>query len=271
MSQANTRTAGCHSEEPELEVPDEALPSPDTQEASYHRVLEIARAVPAPEVKPLRIDPRLACANARAAYREFAPHLAKARELPGADIDAIERLADLPGALLFAYRLVDLVNPPESDLTPRMARARKLRFMLLHQAHAAVAAGLLPEKPVARIAAGTGPIDTAEDLVALVTLYKQHESSLEGRIVATSEDLLEANRLGSQLQEDLQPARAPQKKMSADELSRAKDDRNRLATLLVSSHRELDRVARYLGIAVPSLQSRQPLRKKVVKAEANAQ
>lgn len=270
MSQPDSPTDDCHAQEPALEVPDEALPSLEIQEASYDRVIETARALPESEVKPLRIDSRLACANARAAYTAFLPYLPKARELAGADVEAIERLADLPGAVLFAYRLVDLVDPPKKDLTARMARARTLRFILLHQAHAAVAKGLLPEKPVERIAAGKGAIDTAEDLVALVTLYQQHESVLEGRIVATAEDLVEANLLGSQLQEELQPSRAPQKKASPDELSRVKDDRNRLATLLTQSHRELVRVGSYLGLKLPSLHSRQPLRKKALKEEGGS-
>lgn len=258
----------CPPTEPELEVPDEALPPVDTQEASFFRVIDVARAIPTSAVKPPRIDPRLGCANARTGHRTFLPHLPQARELPGADVDAIERLADLPGALLYAYRLVDLVDPPQSDLTPRLARARHLRFMLLHQSHAAVAAGLLPEKPVERIAAGMGAIDTAEDLVALVALYRQHEAVLKGRIVATDADLVEASQLGAALQEELQPARAPQKpKTTPEDLARAKDDRNRVATLLTQSHRELLRVAGYLGVKLPSLQSRQPLRRKPVKAE----
>lgn len=266
MSQPEPNPDACPPAEPELEVPDDALPPADTQEASFFRVIGVARALSASDIKPLRIDARLACANARNGHREFLPHMLRARELPGADVDAIERLADLPGALLYAHRLVDLIDPPQKTLTPRLVRARKLRFMLLHQAHAAVAAGLLPEKPVERIAAGMGPIDTAEDLVALAALYKQHESALAGRIVATSEELLEASQLGAQLQEELNPSRAPRQKATPDELARAKDDRNRLSTLLAESHRELMRVASYLGVKLPSLQSRQPLRKKVTAA-----
>lgn len=252
----------CPPKEPEVEVPDEALPALETQEASFERTIDMARALPAESVQPLRVDVRLACANARAAYTIFVPYLPKARELAGADVAALDRLADLPGALLFAYRLVDLVDPPKRNLAPRLARARHLRFMLLHQAHAAVAAGLLPEKPVERIAAGRGVIDTAEDLVALAVLYKHHEKALHGRIVATPEEILEASQLGSALQEELQPAGAPAVRPSADELARVRDERNRMATLLIQSHRELQRVANYLGVEIPSLQSRKPLRKK---------
>lgn len=267
MSPAD-RSLPCPEDEPELEIAEDALPPLEGQDASFERVIVIARALPAWQIRPIRIDARLACANARAAYHEMLPHMAKARELPGADIEKVELLADLPGAVLYAYRLVELVDPPKRNVTARLARARKLRYMLLHQARAAVAAGLLPEAPVERIAKGKGPIDTAEDLVALATLYRQNEAALEGRIVATSMDLQEASVLGAELQEDLHPARAPKPKPSPDDLAKAKSDQLRLVNLLALAHQELLRVANYLGIAVPALQSRAPLRRRKAAEEA---
>lgn len=265
MSQPLTTPPPCATEEPALEIPDEALPALETQQEAYDRLLSRAQGLDASEIVPFRADLRLAAANAREGHDAFAPHLAQAREIPGVDLELIENLGALAAASLFAQRTIDLAEPAEKTLVTRLSQGRKLRFTMLHQARAAVGAGLLPEGPVEQIAKGSGPIDAAEDLVALVALFKAHDDTLRDRIVLTSAMLDEAERLGTELQNELKPAGLPLRKVeSADDRQRAIDYRNRFWTLLVQAHKETKRVADFLGIGdrVPSLQSRRPLKPK---------
>lgn len=245
------------------------LPSSERLSQAYDRALTWARALTDSEVKPYGADARLAFWNARDGFKIISPHLPEIRSLPRVDFQSIERLPDLAMALLHSVRLIGLIDPPKSDLADRLARARQLRYVLLSQAQAAAAMGYLPEAPVERIRSGTGAIDAVEDLTALVTLYEQHRSSLVNKTVVNDEVLVEAERLGLSLQEELRPStmkRSPKEK--GEELAQAIGDRNRIWTLLVLAHAELGRASGYLGLKVPALQARRVKKKKP--AEANA-
>lgn len=250
----------------EAEARDE-LPAEERLSEAYDRVLALARAVPVNEIKTFGVDTRLAFWNAREGFKIISPHFDEIRTLPRVDADAIERIPDMAMALLHAVRTISLLDPPKSNLSERLARARRLRYVMLHQAQAAAGLGLLPEGPVERIYKGKGAIDAVEDLTALATLYEQHRASLVGKTVVTDELIIEAERLGLALQEELRPSavkRPPQQK--GEQLERAIDDRNRLYTLLATAHAELTRVAGFFELKVPALQSRRVVKKKVAEA-----
>lgn len=265
----------CHpapDTEGEFEVHDSDLPSLEFQQASYERLRPRAWSIETANVLQMRSDLRLACANAREAHAAFAPYLEKARAICGTEIDfeLVENLGPISGGLLFTQRLIDLVEPDPKTLVPRLGRGRKVRFIMLNQAWAAAAAGLIPEGPVERIAKGRGPIDVAEDLVALVALFKEHRQVLRNRSVVDDAMLAEAERLGNELQNELKPKGLPDRKpRTPDEKQKAREERDRFWTLLVLAHRETKRLADFLGVGhlIPSLQSRKPLRKKAAAAE----
>lgn len=121
-----------------------------------------------------------------------------------------------------------------------------------------------------RIAKGVGTIDAVSDVVALVTLYRQHPV-LAGGPVVTAALLDEAELLGTSLLDELTPKAAAPKPQEKDaELSRLTDDRNAFWTLLQLSYAELTRVADFLRVEVPTLQRRRPKVKAVAHAAASA-
>lgn len=244
------------------------LPAPERLSESFDRMLALARALAANEIRPYSLDARLAFWNAREAFKIVVPYLDEIRALPRVDAAAIERIPDLAMALLHAVRTISLLDPPKRDVAERLSRARRLRYVMLHQAQAAAGLGLIPEGPVERIRRGTGPMDNVEDLLALVTLFQQHRAVLTNKIVVTEDLLVEGEQLGLALQNALRPVDAPRSgKEKAQELAQAIDDRNRIATLLVEAYAELQRAAAYLGVRVRALQARRVVKKKVEKGE----
>lgn len=245
-------------------IDERALPTTDTQQQAYEKVLAQAKALNDDDLKRLSVESRLAYVNALDGHAKVELHLARARKLPEADVDAITKIPTFAAALLYAERLLSIIVPKKSDHPKRMLRARQLRHLFLLQAEAAAVLDLVPEEAVQRIRAGRGSIDMVEDVIALVALYRRHEADLAGRTLATPELLDEAERLAATLQAELRPVAAKPKARAIDEeLAQASDMRNRMWTLLVSAHAELQRVANYLGIeGVPSLQSRKGLKKK---------
>lgn len=239
------------------------LPTAERLADAYDRVLALGRAIPKGEVKTYGFDSRLGFWNAREGYKIISPHLGEIRTLPRVDAISIERIPDVAMGLLHAVRTINLLDPPKSDVTERLARARRLRYVMLHQAQAAAGLGLLPEGPIERIRKGTGTIDNVEDLVALATLFEQHREALVNKTVLSDDLLVEAERLGLSLQEELRPTsakRAPKEK--EESLAQAIDDRNRLHTMLAAAYAELIRVAEFYGLKVPALQARRVIKKK---------
>lgn len=246
------------------EIPDILLPSPETQHQAYEQALARARALPSETLKRMTVESRLAYVNALDGHARIAPHFDKAKALPGADIEAMSEIPVYAAGLLYAERTIAIIVPAKRDFAQRMARGRKLRQLFLHQAQAAAILGLIPEEAVDRIYAGRGAIDTVEDVVALVALFRRHDDVLAGRTLVTPDLLDEGERLAAGLQAELRPITAkPKPKTLDEELAEAMDIRNRMWTLLHTSYAELQRVAAFLGITgVPSLQSRKALKKK---------
>lgn len=239
------------------------LPEEGRLADAYDKVLSLARAIPPNEVKTFGVDTRLAFWNAREGYKLILPYLDEIRSLPRVDADAIARIPDVAMALLHAVRLISLLVPSKTDIPERLSRARKLRYVMLHQAQAAAGLGLLPEGPVEKIRKGTGALDAIDDLLALATLFDEYRDALANKTVVTDDLLVEAEKLGLSLQEELRPTTAKrQRKEREESLAQAIDDRNRIHTLLATAHAELQRVSGFLGMQVPSLQARRVVKKK---------
>lgn len=255
------------------EIPDDALPSVETQQQAYELVRSRAEALPASEVRRVTVATRLAYVNAIDGHAVISRHFDKARRLPDTDIEAIELVPIFAAAFLWADRVLSVLVPRKSDLSQRMMRARQLRQFLLLHAEAAAVIGLVPEESVERIRAGRGAIDEVEDLGALVALYGRYDAVLGGgKTLVTPEHLAEAERLAMSLQAELRPVSAKPKAKSIDEeIAHATDMRNRMWTLLHKAYSELQRVAAFYGSEigkVPSLQSRQGLKKASAAASA---
>ena len=120
--------------------------------------------------------------------------------------------------------------------------------------------GLVPEKTVQAIRAGSGAMDAARDGIALCALYRAHAAALAGKHPFTQQDFDELSELGERLTltivpEGSRPAALRRNRQEAQDLS------NRLYTLLVLRHQELRKAGYYLfgpelDTKVPSLAAR---------------
>lgn len=243
------------------EVPGEKLDPPDesleTMNAALEALLPIARAIPEDRLRPINVALDVAVRNARRGYSAIESHLDELRRLPGIDVEAIEGIPRTVLALLAAdMQLRVLANPP-SDVPATLKEARRIRKGLLLVAKGAVDLGFLPAEPVRRITRGTGPLDTANDLIQLVMLFQNHEVALQGRLAICSDTLNRALELGTWLYRTIRPIQAPRRPKDNDSPQRqAQLDRLRLWTLLHIRYDELRRAAAYLGIEVLPLQSK---------------
>lgn len=244
-------------------VPREALPPPDVFARALAELMPRLLAIPTDRVRHFTAEPELAYVNAKAGYAAIEAHFDKVRRMPFVDIAIIEVVPQAALSLLGAVHSLGLILAPESKLPEMLLRGRKVRAALLHIAQGAVGLDLIPEPTVKRIMAGKGALDSARDLIDLSNLFRQYEPTLRGRLEVAPKFLHEASEVGTWLRDAMQPTKAPAKpKATPVDIKEATDLRNRAFTLLADGYAELQRVAAFLGVDVPSLQSRRPLKKK---------
>lgn len=248
-------------------LPDE-LPSEDVFTRAFWELKPKADALPSERIRIARVDTELAYVNAKAGFALLEPHLASARDIPMVDIEAIQRVPIAALALLGSAHRLNLLVVSKQELPDKLLYGRKLRKVLLSVADAAVALGAIPAEPLLHIKKGSSSLDAARDLIELSILLRDYEPKLHDKLTVAPSLLAEAAELGTWLRDAMQPMNAPARpKSTPAEISRATEDRNRMWTLLVEGYAELSRVAVFLGLSVPSLQSRRGLKKKVVKTE----
>src|SRR5437870_1998456 len=86
--------------------------------------------------------------------------------------------AGLGAGLAYAAGQVERYAPPPSDVKELLARAHRLRALLLKSADALAVAGMIPAAQVAKIREGRGSIDTAGDCVALAALFQKKAAAV---------------------------------------------------------------------------------------------
>lgn len=251
------------------EISREDLPQEDVFTRAFWELKPIADALNPDSVRSAPGHPELLYVNAKNGFALFEPHLASARAMPKLDIEALHRVPLAALALLGAAHRLNLLVVSKKELPQKLLQGRKLRKVLLSVADAGAGLGAIPEEPILRIKKGTGSLDTARDLIELSILLREYEPKLRDKLSINPSLLSEAADLGTWLRDAMQPVNAPPRpKSTPAEIKQATDDRNRMWTLLAEGYAELQRVAVFLGIEVPSLQSRKALKKKV-KAEAD--
>lgn len=245
----------------------EELPPEDVFTRAFGELKPIADGLDPQLVRTINADAQIAYVNAKTGFAIFEPHLTTARAIPMVNIEAIERVPLAALALLGASHRMNLLVVSKQELPEKLLEGRKYRKVLLSVAEAGAALGAIPEAPVARIKKGTGPLDAARDLIELSMLLREYEPRLREELSLKPSIIAKGAELGTWLRDAMQPMNAPARpKSTPAEIKQATDDRNRMWTLLAEGYAELSRVAVFLGLDVPSLQSRRTL-KKVVKAE----
>lgn len=249
-------------------LPDD-LPPEDVFTRAFWDLKPIADALPPDRVRIARGDSELAYVNAKNGFALIEAHLVTARAMPNLDFEALQRVPNAALGLLGATHRLNLLVVARKELPEKLLQGRKLRKVLLSVAEAGVGLEAIPEEPVAHIRKGSSSLDAARDLIELSILLREHEPALRDKLSIAPSILAEAAELGTWLRDAMQPSNAPARpKSTPAEIKQATDDRNRMWTLLAEGYAELQRVATFLGLDVPSLQSRRGLRKKV-KAEAD--
>jgi len=161
--------------------------------------------------------------------------------LPKHRIETFDKLSVYALGAWYAHLLYVNETAPKSTVKTLVEEASPLRANLLRDAEALAGRGLVPSKTVEEIRAGTGNIDTANDLVALSALFADHWKALEGKTAATMQEVSRAGELGALLLVAL----GEREYADTGPLPGA-DKRARAYTLFVRAYDETRRAVHYL-------------------------
>jgi hypothetical protein len=229
-------------------------------QAAYEHFVPATKSLAADRIKAFRADASLAYHNILAGVKAIlTARAALDARIRTIDWVAIERLPELALAVCFAASQVETTAVPVTGTAAKLAEARKLRNVLITAADALAAAGLIPLDVVAKIHAGRGHIDLANDCVDLAALFRKYAKEIARQHAVTTLQITRAAELGSDLVAVLKPKRA-RKGQKAEVLALALDARNRLWTLLIDGHREVRRLGAFQWVEevdehVPALQA----------------
>jgi len=240
---------------------EDEVPEVTGSEAAYLQFRDEARAIPDGEVVVCRANVSVAYHNVKRGVDAVSHHRDVIARLPGIDAKRILELSELSLAVVYAAAIAARVGEVSTnDYRNYLSRVNAARRGLLHSLEACSAFGLVPKEEIAPIRKGTGPLDAAGDVVALVALFRKYEDVLANKTPVTPAFLQEASEVSTTLLRSLKPRGTPVGKTPRSPEQMA-DDRDRLWTLLVRGHRDLRRVAAFLfgddaEEKVPLLQSR---------------
>ena len=128
-------------------------------------------------------------------------------KVPSADFASLQELPALAAALDFAASRVP-TELSDGEIAALLAEVRPIRKQALAQLDIFAALGLVPADRVATIRAGTGPIDTARDAVAIVGLFEEFSASIGTKHPFTEEHFATLTRTGNALLRVLVPEAA---------------------------------------------------------------
>lgn len=245
--------------------------------AQFERMLPRAESeFGAQKVMTFRIDPILALHNVREGVGAVLEEQARARaELPKLDLARVKQLPELALAVAYAARRAESERQTQQssrEIERKLRRTQELRQLLLAAAESLALAGHLPKARVARIRAGRGALDAAQDCVELAALFQKSASAVRGRSPVTREQITEAATLGSELLQAIKPARTRRTSQKNSDAVDAAAARDRLGALLLSEHDTLRRAGFWLfgreaDTRVPPLASHAGARKSKKSAE----
>lgn len=211
---------------------------------AFENHIAAARALPAGEVLPFRLDVDLAVVNVKTGMHVVDAHAGDiSTYLPKENLADLLSLNELAAAVKYSSLRVEQEVPVQSEMRSKQARARELRHQAMPVVKGLAANDLLPQAELDPILSGHGPFDTAEDCVSLSTLLRKHEVAIAGKHPLTTAQITEMAEVGAWLLTHLRPGNAPSPLPSTPSVM--VDDRNRLATLLIRRHARLQAIAHY--------------------------
>jgi len=207
-------------------------PAVQGSEEHYQRFLPEALAIPANEIKPFRADASLAYQNALEGVKNvMAREPELAAELPHEDLARLRSLPNVVLGLVFAVLQAEGVPEEPRTLRADLAETRRLRRALLTGFAALKEAGVFTQKEYDTIAAGRGPLDAANDCIALAAKYRSKWKEIANRTAVTKAQLARAAELGTKLQAHFKSDRARRSEAKVGAAAEAADRRDRLWTL----------------------------------------
>jgi hypothetical protein len=235
-------------------------PTLEDPRLAFESFLPLAQALPEAEVEVCRAEVPIVRVNASRGVDAILPRIAEIiAKQPDLVVGELLEVKPLALALVYADDRIPLANS-QGEIAERLGRVRMLRELTLQQLEIFGALGLVPADRVRAIRAGTGPLDTARDAVAITGMFVEFAEAVSGKHPFTPEHFTTLSTEGSWLVRELQPQRAIRVK---DERDGAAVIRDRLWTLLQRRYEALREAAvvlfglRRLDEYVPLLQARQ--------------
>ncbi len=234
------------------------------------RFQSAAGALSLAEVRPCRIDVRLAAFNAMAGRAAILGARAELEAIHHpVDWSRVESIDSLCRGIAYLASRSGAYPPPTGEVLALLQEGRPLRRQLLASATAQSLAGRCPAAEVARIVRGRGALDTAADLVDLAFVHTHHGLT-GGNASVTEAQVARAKALGTTLRHLIRPNGAPPPPRSSGHID-VIALRDRLWTVLLGVHADMERAAGALWGSqlrqhVPPLRSRHVPRKKKPKA-----
>lgn len=194
-----------------------------------------ARLIAAADVRPCRVEVRLAIHNAIVG-RDAVLSARDAIEATGfrLDIDRLAAMDSIGRAITHTARRSGDNNGQTSEVIALQREGRPLRRLLLSNARSFGLAGRCSAEEVKRIARGIGPLDAAQDLVDLAILYTNDNLVVVGGPV-TAEQVARAAVLGNRLVTLILPNGVLRPKYTRAQRE-ARALRDRLWTLMLQAH-----------------------------------
>jgi hypothetical protein len=176
----------------------------DEGAAAYARVRVAIEAVPLDSVRRLSVHVPSAVVLVLGALPKMLALRGVMRDtLVTPPFGQLDALRDYALAAAYAHACVLPRDEGETRLRALLTEAVPLRTRLLSSAETLVTFGLLDPREIASVRSGTGHVDTAQDLSALVLVLRRAGPGILAKTPLTEADLGRAGELGSLLLEAL--------------------------------------------------------------------
>ena len=228
-------------------------------DAAYRHFLPEAQAIPADRAEVCRANVQIARVNVARGVESITPHLEIVRrKLPECPIREVLELPALALGLTVAAGRV-ITQASEGEIDARFAAFRPMRELTLQFLEICAELKMVPKAPVAKIRAGRGSLDGAQDGIAIAGMFRDQRAVLEGKHPFSAEYLDAMAEHANWLVRQIKPvgAAARPAEYSAEALVRdqfwtmvnARHEQLREAGVVIFGLKRLDEL-------VPPLQSR---------------
>jgi hypothetical protein len=236
-------------------------------EASYEAVVPAAGEVAAHEVVTFNGNAQVVLQNAKAgvaAVLAARPEIVADPAAPKVDFEKVAFTLTIAEALVFAANAAANAVADKSETSSLMSQVYELRDELLSNAVALVKSKVIKGRDadaVANIQKGRGPIDAAQDCLALAALFRRVADAIEGQSPITPALVQRAAELGSAALHALTPEGVEVDRGGSDPVTKACEVRDRIAALLTQHYAYVARVAGWrwgfaMGEHIPALRKR---------------